>query len=83
MTATPRQRRAATICKPYPAGATTPLSVTVGDLSVLAIARRLHDEKCFAGQECSRRDGHSLDSFEGSVRKTLGALVEARAAQEI
>lgn len=76
-------RPAAKPCTPYPAGQATPLAVTVNDLSVLVIARRLHDEKCRDRDSCRRRDGHSLDSFEGPVRKTLGALVEAHAAQEI
>lgn len=70
-------------CKPYPAGKATPLAVTVNDMSVLVIARRLHDEKCSDRDVCSRRDGHALDSFETAVRKTLGALVEAHVAQEI
>ncbi len=70
-------------CNPYPAGKATPLAVTVNDLSVLAIARRLHDEKCLQHATCHNRDFHSLDSFEASVRKTLGALVDAHTAQEI
>lgn len=70
-------------CIPYPAGKTTPLAVTVNDLSVLAIARRLHDDKCRDRSICPRRDGHALDCFETAVRKTLGALVEAHVAQEI
>ena len=70
-------------CTPYPAGKNTPLAVTVNDLSVLVIARRLHDEKCSERGVCPRRDWHALDSFETPVRKTLGALVEAHVAQEI
>lgn len=70
-------------CIPYPAGKATPLVMKVNDLSVLVIARRLHDEKCFQRNTCPRRDGHALDSFEASVRKTLGVLVEAHVAQEI
>ncbi|MET4144192.1 hypothetical protein [Arthrobacter sp. UYCo732] len=70
-------------CIPYPAGRATPLAVTVNDLSVLAIARRLHDEKCRERGICPRRDGHALDSFETAIRKTLGALVDASVAQEI
>lgn len=77
------KRPAAKPCTPYPAGKTTPLALTVNDLSVLVIARRLHDEKCFDRDSCPRRDGHSLDSFEAPVRKTLGALVDAHVAQEI
>ncbi|WP_253190930.1 hypothetical protein [Arthrobacter sp. SRS-W-1-2016] len=50
---------------------------------MLAIARRLHDEKCVAGAGCAGRDRHALDSFEPTVRKTLGALVGAQAAKEI
>jgi hypothetical protein len=72
-----------TPCNPYPAGKATPLAVTVNDLSVLVIARRLHDEKCSERGTCARRDSHALDSFEVPVRKTLGALVEAHVAQEI
>lgn len=70
-------------CTPYPAGKATPVEMTVNDLSVLVIARRLHDEKCFQRDLCPRRDSHSLDSFEAHIRKTLGALVEAHVAQEI
>jgi hypothetical protein len=76
-------RPAAKPCTPYPAGKDTPLAMTVNDLSVLVIARRLHDEKCFQRDQCPRRDSHSLDSFEGPVRKTFGALVDAHSAQEI
>lgn len=76
-------RPAAKPCTPYPAGKTTPLALTVNDLSVLVIARRLHDEKCRDRDSCRRRDGHSLDSFEAPIRKTLGALIDAHAAQEI
>ena len=70
-------------CNPYPAGKATPLAVTVNDLSVLVISRRLHDEKCLRRDACYNRDHHSLDSFEASVRKTLGALVDAHTAEEI
>jgi hypothetical protein len=84
MTVTISSRRpAAKPCTPHPAGKVTPLAVTVNDLSVLVIARRLHDDKCLDRDNCPRRDGHSLDSFEGPVRKTLGAMVDAHAAQEI
>jgi hypothetical protein len=76
-------RRTAKPCLPYPAGKATPLAVTVDDMSVLAVARRLHDEKCLQRENCSRRDNHSLQGFEDSVRKTLGVLVDAHAAQEI
>jgi hypothetical protein len=76
-------RPAKKVCAPYPAGKATPLAVTVNDLSVLAVARRLHDEKCLQRESCYNRDFHSLDSFEASVRKTLGALVDAHTAQEI
>lgn len=72
-----------TPCTPYPAGKATPLAVTVNDLSVLVIARRLHDEKCSERSICPRRDGHALEGYETAIRKTLGALVEAHAAQEI
>lgn len=70
-------------CTSYPARQATPLQMTVNDPSVLVIARRLHDEKCYQRNQCSRRDGHALDSFEAHVRKSLGALVEAHVAQEI
>ncbi|QOT19340.1 hypothetical protein [Paenarthrobacter sp. YJN-5] len=76
-------RPAKKVCAPYPAGQATPLALTLNDLSVLVVARRLHDEKCYQREACSRRDGHALESFETSVRKTLGALVDAHTAQEI
>lgn len=76
-------RPAPVSCTPYPAGKNTTLAMTVNDLTVLVIARRLHDEKCRDRTGCGRRDGHALDSFEVGVRKTLGAIVDARAAQEI
>lgn len=81
--ATPSRQAPATRCKPYPAGEATPLSVTVNDQLVLVIARRLHDEKCIEHSACHRRDGHALGSFDGPVRKTLGAMISARAAQEV
>jgi hypothetical protein len=57
-------------CMPYPAGKATPLAVTVNDLSVLVISRRLHDEKCRDRDACWNRDWHALDCFETTVRKT-------------
>ncbi|GAA4034626.1 hypothetical protein GCM10023063_18460 [Arthrobacter methylotrophus] len=83
MSASSSRRPAAKPCTPYPAGQSTPLTLTVNDLSVLIVARRRHDEKCYDRDNCPRRDGHALESFEASVRKTLGALVDAHAAQEI
>lgn len=76
-------RPAAQPCTPYPAGKTTALDLTLSDFSVLAISRRLHDEKCRDRHACPRRDGHALDCFEANVRKTLGALVDASTAREI
>lgn len=80
---TTTRRPAARTCTPYPAGAATDIALTLDDASVLAVSRRLHDEKCVAGAGCSGRDRHALDSFEPTVRKTLGALVGAQAAKEI
>lgn len=59
------------------------VALVVNDRTVLAIARGMHDEKCSAGTGCSRRDGHSLESFEAPVRKMLGAIVAAYTAQDI
>lgn len=77
------KRPAAKPCNPYPAGKATPLEVVINDLSVLVIARRLHDEKCRERENCPRRDGHAMDSFEPAIRKTLGVMVDAHAAREI
>ncbi|MBG0738991.1 hypothetical protein IV500_06080 [Paeniglutamicibacter antarcticus] len=76
-------RPARKACIPYPTGKATPLAMTVNDLSVLVIARRLHDEKCYEREDCNRRDNHSLEGFEAPVRKTLGVLVDAHTAREI
>ena len=84
MSATSSNRRPAVkTFMPYPAGKATPLAVTVNDLSVLVISRRLHDEKCRDRDACWNRDWHALDCFEPPSAKPLGVLVDAQAAQEI
>lgn len=80
---TTKSRPPARPCTPYPSGHSTHVALNVDDVSVLVISRRLHDEKCLLRDQCTRRDHHSLESFETPVRKALGALVEAHIAKEI
>ena len=77
------RRSARVACPVVEPGSETVVTLVVNDRAVLAVARRLHDEKCFEGQSCSRRDSHALDSFEDIARKTLGAMTAAYAARDI
>lgn len=77
------RRSARVACPIVERGSETAVTMVVNDRSVLAVAQRLHDEKCVDGPRCGRRNSHSLDSFEDIARKTLGALVTAYEAQEI
>lgn len=77
------RRPARVACPMVEPGTETVVSLVVNDRTVLAVARRLHDEKCFDGQHCHRRDGHALDSFEDVARKTLGAMTAAYTDRDI
>ncbi|MCU6480166.1 hypothetical protein [Arthrobacter sp. A2-55] len=55
----------------------------LADQTVLAVARRLHDQKCMLKDVCMRRDAHALDCFERQVRNMFGILAEARDAGEL
>lgn len=77
------RRTARVACPVVEEGSETAVTMVVNDRSVLAVAQRLHDEKCSEGPGCSRRNAHALDCFGATARKTLGALVAAYEAQEI
>jgi hypothetical protein len=57
--------------------------VPAGDEAVLAIAVRLHDQKCRAAGACYNRRFHALDSFGIQVRNFLAVMGEAAAAGEL
>lgn len=58
-------------------------AVPVSEDNVLAVAVRLHDQKCRAGLSCYNRRFHALDSFGGQVRNFLAVMAEAAAAGEL
>ena len=59
------------------------VAVPTSDENVLAIALRLHDQKCRAKEGCYNSRFHALDSFEIQVRKFLAVMAEAAAAGEL
>jgi hypothetical protein len=77
------RRTARVACPVVEEGSETAVTLIVNDRSVLAVAQRLHDEKCSEGPGCDRRSAHALDCFGAQARKMLGALVAAYEAQEI
>lgn len=62
------------------ASAATGIPVT--DTAILAIAVRLHDQKC-RDKPCTNRDWHAMSNFEGTVRNFLTVAAEALKAGEI
>ncbi|HEX9088474.1 MAG TPA: hypothetical protein VF867_13220 [Arthrobacter sp.] len=58
-------------------------AIPVTDLAVLAIAVRLHDQKCHLKATCHNRDWHAMSNFEAPVRNFLTVAAEAVKAGEI
>lgn len=57
--------------------------IPVTDTAILAIAVRLHDQKCRDKGRCHNRDWHAMSNFEAPVRNFLTVAAEARKAGEI
>jgi hypothetical protein len=82
--------RGISICRPEEPDMTAVLerpqtitAVAISDENVLAIAVRLHDQKCRAQKACYNRHIHALDSFEKPVRNFLTVMGAAAAACEL
>lgn len=72
-----------TLESPAPVAVATPADIPVTDEAVLAIAVRLHDQKCGLKARCYNRDWHALDSFEQAARNFLTLAADARRAGEL
>lgn len=58
-------------------------AIPVTDAAVLAVAVRLHDQKCLRKSSCIRRQGHAWEDFGKMARNALVMVSEARAAGEL
>lgn len=58
-------------------------AIPVTETAVLAVAVRLHDQKCLQGTSCTRRTGHASEDFGPMARNALAMVAAARAAGEL
>lgn len=61
--------------------AADPIQVT--DTAVLAVAVRMHDNKCLQKASCTRREGHAWEDFGRMARTALITVAAAREAGEV